>query len=300
MSGFKQRSNFNPSSPSGEAGVDAASPTAGVCGVVLGTGRYRERAGAQKWCIDYGVCGVRCSTNAKGEVFPSNLDDTRVLNSCLGSGTGDVLDVPVAKCDVLSSQLDEASAVVVRAQPSCAGPSSARGGLPKFGRPSVNSRVMDRVSRLSFMNSSGESSRACMSYFDALLSAPARAPAAALVARCSAPLSAAVGLCMHDGGTLVPDACSNSWSDTGSTQVPTGRRSTKGGVSGPAEDLRRVSEVEAGVNFRPAGSVRGQDAGSHFPVCNQAQVPGGPGKVRVHLASTRRFLLKPHGRGFGC
>ena len=54
----------------------------------------------------------------------------------------------------------------------------------------------------------------------------------------------------------------NSWSDTGRVQGPTGRRCTKGGVSGPAEDLRPVSEVEAGVNFRPAGGVRGQVAGS--------------------------------------
>ena len=43
---------------------------------------------------------------------------------------------------------------------------------------------------------------------------------------------------------------------------PTGRKRVKGGVSGPAEDLLPVSEVEAGVNFRPAGGVRGQVAGS--------------------------------------
>ena len=43
---------------------------------------------------------------------------------------------------------------------------------------------------------------------------------------------------------------------------PTGTKRVKGGVSGPAEDLRPVSEVEAGVNFRPAGGVRGQVAGS--------------------------------------
>ena len=53
-------------------------------------------------------------------------------------------------------------------------------------------------------------------------------------------------------------AWGNSWSDTGRVTGPTGRRCTKGGVSGPAEDLRPVSEVEAGVNFRPAGGVRGQ------------------------------------------
>ena len=100
-----------------------------------------------------------------------------------------------------------------------------------------------------------------MSYLDAVLSAPARAPAAALVARSVAPSSSAVGLCMHAHGSLVHDACSNSWSDT-VREGPTGRKCTKGGVSGPAEDLRPVSEVEAGVNFRPAGCVRGQVAGS--------------------------------------
>ena len=57
----------------------------------------------------------------------------------------------------------------------------------------------------------------------------------------------------------VASAC-NSGSVIG--QGPRGRRCTKGRVSGPAEDLRPVSEVEAGVNFRPAGGVRGQVAGS--------------------------------------
>ena len=65
-----------------------------------------------------------------------------------------------------------------------------------------------------------------------------------------------------------------------------GGRSSKGGVSGPAEDLRPVSsEVEAGVNFRPAGGVRGQVAG----------LPGRSGEVRTHLPSTRR-LLTPDSR----
>ena len=61
---------------------------------------------------------------------------------------------------------------------------------------------------------------------------------------------------MHDANAL------NSWSDTVRLQGPTGRKRVKGGVSGPAEDLRPVSEVEAGVNFRSAGNVRGQVAGS--------------------------------------
>ena len=65
-------------------------------------------------------------------------------------------------------------------------------------------------------------------------------------------------------------------------QGPTWRKGSKGGVSGPAEDLRPVSEVEAGVNFRPAVGV--------LPGKQPAQVPGGYGEVRSHLPSTRRFL----------
>ena len=129
-----------------------------------------------------------------------------------------------------------------------------------FARPCHNSRFPCGVTRLS-SNSSGVSSRACVSYLDALLSAPARAPAALTAARRVAPFSAVVGLDMHGNGSSVHDA-RNSWSDTGRVKGPSGRRCTKGGVSGPAEDLRPVSEVEAGVNFRPAGGVRGQVAGS--------------------------------------
>ena len=43
--------------------------------------------------------------------------------------------------------------------------------------------------------------------------------------------------------------------------VPRAPGGSKVLVSSPAEDLRPVSEVEAGVNFRPAGGVRGQVAG---------------------------------------
>ena len=47
-------------------------------------------------------------------------------------------------------------------------------------------------------------------YLDALLAAPARAPAALTAARRVAPFSAVVGLGMHDDGSSVHDACSNS------------------------------------------------------------------------------------------
>ena len=71
-------------------------------------------------------------------------------------------------------------------------------------------------------------------------------------------------LCDSDrkmGGGAAPGS-TNSWSDTVHACGPSGVLCTKGGVSGPTEDLRPVSEVEAGVNFRPAGGVRGQVAGS--------------------------------------
>ena len=82
---------------------------------------------------------------------------------------------------------------------------------------------------------------------------------------CPCPLASRVAGAVHARRTVTSMhalTAHNSWSDTGRVQGPTGRRCTKGGVSGPAEDLRPVSEVEAGVNFRPAGGVRGQVAGS--------------------------------------
>ena len=63
-------------------------------------------------------------------------------------------------------------------------------------------------------------------------------------------------------GGLLPVCKSTSYNLEVCSQGPTWRKGTKGGVSGPAEDLRPVSEVEAGVNFRPAGGARGQVAGS--------------------------------------
>ena len=122
-------------------------------------------------------------------------------------------------------------------------------------------------------------------------------------------------------GGLLPVCKSTSYHLDVCSQGPTGRKRVKGGVSGPAEDLLPVSEVEAEVNFRPAGGVRGQVAGS-LPRRQQAQVPGRLREVWTHLPSTRRFLVsnsrhlgadwtsgnqwagrrcvEPHGRGFGC
>ena len=93
----------------------------------------------------------------------------------------------------------------------------------------------------------------------ALPSASACALAACTHGSCSAPYSAVVPLCMHVGNTC---AGINSCSDTVSSQGPRERRSSKVWVSGPAEELRPVAEVAAGVNFRPVGGALGQVAGS--------------------------------------
>ena len=77
-------------------------------------------------------------------------------------------------------------------------------------------------------------------------------------------------------GGFLPVQKSTSYNLGTGRQSPTGTRRVKGGVSGLAEDLRPVSEVEAGVNFRPAGGVRGQVAGS-IP---RKQPGTGPRRVR--------------------
>ena len=112
------------------------------------------------------------------------------------------------------------------------------------------------VSQSSFDNSSN--SLGCVAAV-ACARLPA-VPGLSAAASSSASPSASLAVVAHARSTLMHDA-HNSWSDTGRFLGPTGRRCT-GGVSGPAEDLRHVPEVEAGVNFRPAGRVRGHVAGS--------------------------------------
>ena len=85
------------------------------------------------------------------------------------------------------------------------------------------------------------------------------------VSRCGVEGGLACCLCDSDrkmGGGAGPGS-TNSWSDTVHACGPSGVLCTKDGVSGPAEDLRPVSEVESGVNFRPAGGVR-TGAGCRF------------------------------------
>ena len=93
----------------------------------------------------------------------------------------------------------------------------------------------------------------------------------------------------------------NSWSDTVRVQGPTCERRVKGGVSGPAEDLRLVSEVEAGVNFRPAGGVRRQVAGSiprRQPGTGTRRVREGAVTPSLHPEVPDTKFVSP-GRGLG-
>ena len=146
------------------------------------------------------------------------------------------------------SKQDVADVVVSVARPPCAGAGSL--SRTKVGSLFVNSRIQDGVS----VNSSGASSHACVSYFDALLSAPARAPAASVVARRASPSSAAVGLCMDDDGSHVHGACSDSWSDTGhalSSDVSGGFKLTQMSTSYSWEGCRVPWGTKGGVSGTP-------------------------------------------------
>ena len=114
--------------------------------------------------------------------------------------------------------------------------------LPESEFPSLNS------SRLGTLSSACARRFACSATASAVRVCPG-----------SSSLAVSTAVARAHASTL-HDACSNSWSDTVRLQGPTRRRGTKGGVSSPAEDLRPISEVEAGVNFRPAGGVREQVA----------------------------------------
>ena len=122
--------------------------------------------------------------------------------------------------------------------------------MSDFSPPLAHSKSLSNSSRVS-------SHVGCTGL--ALPSASACALAACSHGSCSAPSSAVVPLCM----LVVTHVHVKIRVRTRSVhRVPRGEGGSKVGVSGPAEDLRPASEVEAGVNFRPASGVRGQVAGS--------------------------------------
>ena len=99
------------------------------------------------------------------------------------------------------------------------------------------------------LSNSAHSSNSCLG---SSTSACARRVASERVCLGSSSLAVSAAVA-HAHTSILHDACSNSWSaDTGRVKGPTGKRGTKGGVSGPADDLRPVSEVETRGKF-PAG-----------------------------------------------
>ena len=151
---------------------------------------------SESLCCGQFVAGAR-ATAGSSRTVPAGMD--------MDSGAG----VALCKATMSASAAETDSERHVSELPgrfahgSCARVEPGGGLVSLAGVSESVTVACDVVACSSSFNSSCGSSRACMSYLDAVLSAPARAPAAALVARCSAPSSPAVGLCMHAHGSLV-------------------------------------------------------------------------------------------------
>ena len=225
-------------------------------------------------CCGYASCAVENTREFQGTAFDDGMDSPSLIAGRCGYA-------PCAAENTREFQGTDCDDDLVTLS-SKAGESRESGLLEviksDFSSPFAHSKSLSNSSHVS-------SHVGCTSL--GLPSASACALAACTHGFCSAS-AAVVPLCMHVGDTC---ACVNSWSDTGRVEGPTGRRSSKGGVSGPAEDLHPVPEVEAGVNFRPAGRGYGGRLQVHFPGGNQALVPGQIREVWSHLPSTRRFLI---------
>ena len=218
-------------------------------------------SGASKTCavvIAENDAAVRATAgvSARAESAPVSVGEYKRTTEFLKVAAGRSTELAVVN----------ASAEACRDRPATAGESKRMIGLRER-----------YVSDFPSLNSSG-----CLSV-DACARLPAVPGLSASASSCaSAPVSFAVDAHARSKAMHV---ARNSWSDTGRVEGPTGRRCTKGLVSGPAEDLRSVSEVEAGVNFRPAGGVRGQVAGSlpgRQPGTGTRQVKGGAVTPSLH------------------
>ena len=218
-------------------GIGGVRSALGVRGGVEGTRIVLDSAGETK-----GIIGML--EGIESDFSKNRADVDPVMGATAGATAGDVgcrngnvdfVELPVS--DVFGESAD--AAVPESATQVVAGDSEGIIGL--------------HVSQTSFDNSSNL--LGCVAAV-ACAGLPAVPGVSARV--CSVSSSSAVSAAVaHARSTPIHDA-HNSWSDTVRSQGPTGTRR----VSGPAEDLRPVSEVEAGVNFRPAGGVRGQVAGS--------------------------------------
>ena len=97
----------------------------------------------------------------------------------------------------------------------------------------------------------------------------------------SCPLASCVAGAVHARRTVTSMHAlnaHNSWSDTGGVQGPTGRRCTKGGVSGPAEDLRPC--LRGGGRGKFSAGRPGTGAGCRFTslVATRHRYQAGQGK----------------------
>ena len=188
--------------------------------------------------------------------------------------------------------VDESDCFMAEAAVAAATPGESEGNIRLHG---VTESEFPPLPNSSHAHNSclGLSTSAC-----ARASCLAGACAGAAARVCPVSSSSAVSAVVHAHATTLHSA-HNSWSDTVRVQGPTGTRRVKGGVYGPAEDLRPVSEVEAGVNFRPAGGVRGQVAGSlprRQPGTGTRQVRGGVVTPSLHPEVPGIQFVSP-GRG---
>ena len=213
----------NASSTSGTAGVVAIADVAGPCAPVAA-----------------GFKGVRSALGVRDVYGEAALDSAGQMKGIVGLPAGIESDFSKNLADTTASD----SVLVMGA---IAGESERIIGLSRCSESAFSSL---NSSRLGSLSSACARRVACR-------------VAAALARVCPGSSSSAVSAAVARAhASTLHDACSNSWSDTVRVQGPTGRRCTKGGVSSPAEDLLPVSEVQSGVNFRPAGGARGQVAGS--------------------------------------
>ena len=127
----------------------------------------------------------------------------------------------------------------------------------------------------------------------------AAACAGAVARVCPVSSSSAESAVVHAHATTLHNA-QNSWSDTGRVKGPTGRRCTKGGVSGPAEDLRPVSEVGDRGKFSAGRRCTGAGLQVHFPGrqpgTGTRQVRGGVDTPSLHPEVSGIQFVSP-GRG---
>ena len=238
--------------------------------------------------LDDGVDGDSVRRVLRG---PSEGAETALVSAVVSKGITELLQVAEPG---RSSEL----AVVTASAEACGVVLADRAATPGESQRIIGLRERYESNFPSLNSSLGSLSSACARCV-ALSTAPASArvcPGFSFLA-----VSAAVA---HTHVSILHGACHNSCSDTGGAQGPEERKRVKDGVTGPAEDLRPVSEVEAGVNFRPAGGVR-QVVGSlpgRQPGTGTRRLRDGAVTLSLHpeVPSTQFASTGPHDRGLGC